>query len=113
MTSLPNKEDMELLIASEIETLSSNERKYFEKIQIPLEVKELFWEYGKGERHEAWVYADFKERDVGALYCKGGFGEMGSPWGLIFFHDSNFGMDCGWYKTLKDLLQDGWLDDNT
>ncbi|MGB5275593.1 MAG: hypothetical protein WBP02_00265, partial [Gammaproteobacteria bacterium] len=75
-----------------------------------LQKKRLLWEYGDGEPYEAWVFADFKERDVGALYCKGGFGDMGSPWGLTFFHDNSFGMDCGWYRNLQELIQDGWLD---
>lgn len=110
MTSLPGKEDMEKLLNDELSNLSPVEKSYIESIMIPLQKKELLWEYGDGEPYEAWVFADFKERDVGALYCKGGFGDMGSPWGLTFFHDNSFGMDCGWYRNLQELIQDGWLD---
>ncbi len=113
MTSLPSKDEMQILLDGEVGLLSSVERSYLESILIPLRKKELLWEYGEGEPYDAWVFADFKERNVGALYCKGGFGDMGSPWGLTFFHDNSFGMDCGWYNNLKDLIQDGWLDEIT
>jgi hypothetical protein len=110
VTDLPSKEIMAGIMEAELKLLSTKELKYFKTINIPTQLKSLCWEYGNGETYEAWVFADFKERDVGAAYCLGGFGSMGSPWGLIFLADDNFGMDCGWYSSLKDMLNDGWLD---
>ena len=110
MNSLPDEEEMLVLIKEQCESLPSVERKFLEARLIPLQRKTLYWEYGKGEPYDSWVFADFKEREVGVTYCKGGFGEMGSPWGLIFFHDAKFGMDCGWYDSLLDLIQDGWIE---
>ena len=73
--------------------------------------KTLLWEYGNEEPFKAWVFADFQERDVVAAYCSdGGFGALGSPWGIIFSNGNYFGMDAGWYKTLESLIMDGWID---
>ena len=72
---------MEQILCSEVAELSENEKLYFESIRVPLSLKELHWEYGDNELFQAWVFADFKERDVGAAYCSGGHGAFGSPWG--------------------------------
>jgi len=48
------------------------------------------------------------ERDVVAVYCRGGFGVLGSPWGINFRKAENFGMDSGWYRSLGKMLEE-WV----
>ena len=74
------------------------------------EKKILHWEYGNQEAYIAWIVADMGERNVVAVYCEeGGFGAMGAPWGIVFRNETNFGMDCGWYKNFEQLILDGWI----
>jgi hypothetical protein len=113
MTDLPSKEHMDAKLDEEMKLLSVRETEYFKGIKIPIYLKTLRWEYENDVPFEAWVFADFKERNVGAAYCLGGYGKMGSPWGLIFFDDDSFGMDCGWYKNIKEMINDGWLSNDT
>ena len=113
MIDLPSKGRMTSIIEDQICMFSQKEANFFESIKVPLLHKRLKWEYGENESYNAWIFADFKERNVGAVYCQGGFGKMGAPWGLTFFNDDNFGMDFGWYSSIKDMINDGWLDDDT
>ena len=110
MTLLPSKGEMEKLLDAEISKLLPVEKAFIESKLIPIQKKNLKWEYGKGELFEAWLLADFKISNVGVLFCKGGFGELGLPWGLTFFDDNSFGHDSGWYENLQELIQDGWLE---
>ncbi|ARU28776.1 hypothetical protein CBR65_15755 [Cellvibrio sp. PSBB006] len=99
---------MQSLINKEIEIMESGLKEYAISLLIPLEEKILKWEYGGDEEFPAWVFADFGERNVGAAYCLGGHGASGDAWGLIFTKDDYFGMDAGWYSSLKEMLIDGW-----
>ena len=103
---LPSKERFDEILNQELAQFSCGDREYVDSTLIPIVPKTLKWEYGDFEPFQAWVFADFKERNVGAAYCLGGHGALGSPWGLIFFEDENFGMDCGWYRSLADLFDD-------
>ncbi len=111
MNKLPSKEDMQIIVEKEIETMEPGLKAYATSILIPLKEKTLKWEYGNNEEFSAWVFADFGERNVGAAYCLGGHGASGDSWGLTFTNDDYFGMDAGWYTSFKELLKDGWYDE--
>ena len=66
----------------------------------------LNWEYGGNEPHVAWLFAELGERNVYAAYCIGGFGALGSPWGLVFGDSTTFGQDSAWYESLAALVSD-------
>ena len=71
----------------------------------------LKWEYGSNESHLAWVFADLGTRNVLAAYCAGGFGALGSPWGLVFGDSEYFGQDPAWCQSLAELFSE-WRGDN-
>jgi hypothetical protein len=108
---LPSKEAMQALIQRELETCGPKIREAVAPLLIDLLPKILKWEYGKSEPFPAWVFADMGQRDVYAAYCLGGHGALGSPWGLVFKQDEYFGMDSGWYRSLRELLLDWGLED--
>ena len=108
MNAFPTENEMKVLIEEEINKLNSGEREYFISKLISLQRKTLKWEYGNEEEYQSWVFADLEERNVGVAYCQGGHGATGDTWGLIFFNDDYFGMDAGWYSSLKGLINDGW-----
>ena len=112
MEILPTLEEFQILLDSELSQFSSSHRKFANSTLIKIRSKELRWEYGNLEPFDSWVFADFRERSVGAAYCRGGHGALGSPWGLVFFDQDSFGMDSGWYPTLYELYKDGWLLDD-
>jgi len=97
---------MRALIRHELEACAPGVREAFTPFLIGPTSKTLEWEYGQLEQFPSWVFANLGERDVYAAYCVGGHGALGSPWGLVFAHNENFGMDCGWYPSLQDLLLD-------
>ncbi|RYY00925.1 MAG: hypothetical protein EOO53_20615 [Gammaproteobacteria bacterium] len=102
------KEKVSKLVQHEIESMSESNRTFILEKLISPRPKTLTWEYGNEEEYEAWLFAEMGERNIGLVYCLGGFGAFGSPWGLIFSNSSNFGMDPGWYRNLKDLVSE-WL----
>jgi len=106
--SFPTEKEMQVILDQEIEKLDFGEKGHIAPLLVPIHSKTLKWEYGNDEQFPAWVVADLQERGVGVAYCKGGHGASGDTWGLIFFHDDYFGMDAGWYSSLKELIQDGW-----
>ena len=85
---------------------SPRQRAFLESKLIEPYQQELRWEYGHDEQYAAWVFADLGERDVVAQYCLGGFGSLGSPWGINFRSANHFGQDSGWYGSLEDLVVD-------
>jgi hypothetical protein len=66
--------------------------------------KILKWEYGSNEEHPARIFANLGERNVYAAYCLGGFGALGTPWGLVFGDNEHFGQDAGWYPSMRELF---------
>lgn len=106
------KTTFEKLLDKEMESISYlPARKWVKEHLVKPWQKTLLWEYGNQEPFQAWVFANFQERNVVAAYCSdGGFGALGSPWGIIFSNDDYFGMDAGWYSTLESLIMDGWVD---
>ncbi len=107
---------MQTLIQKEYDLLPQKYKEFIQSRMFPLKKMVLEWDYSKGklESYEGWAFAEISEfkdnRFVGAAYCKGGFGEMGAPWGLIWLNEEvgSFGMDTGWFRNLKDLLEE-WL----
>ena len=102
---------MQAILDQQIAQLNEEQLAFISPRLIPLRKMILNWEYGDSEPYESWVFAEFGERNVGATYCLGGFGALGSPWGLIFTNENWFGMDAGWYKSLSELISDGWIGD--
>lgn len=100
---------MERLLADETSRLGADQSAFINPRMVPLRKTILQWEYGENEPYEAWIFAEFGERGVGAAYCLGGFGALGSPWGLIFLDENWFGPDPGWYQSLAELIDDGWI----
>ncbi len=83
------------------------------KITTPESIT-LKWEYGNHEPFQAWIIADMGERNVVAVFCnEGGYGKLGSPWGIIFRNNTDFGMDFGWYPDFESLILDGWVESET
>ena len=106
---LPDLASFATLLSVELAAIDSPAARSFAKsILIEPWQRTLRWEYGSGEPFEAWVFADFKERDAFAAYCLGGHGARGLPWGLVSTDDDSFGMDCSWYPTLHDLIEE-WV----
>jgi hypothetical protein len=110
MNELPPEEEMQSLINNEIEAMGPRLKAYALSILTPLKMKVLKWEYGNGQEFPAWEFANFGERNVGAVFCISGHGARGYPWGLIFTNDDCFGMDAGWYSSFKTMLTDGWYE---
>lgn len=103
-----SKEKVSELVRHELESMSESNRAFIlEKLVAPKK-KTLIWEYGNEEEYEAWLFAEMGERNIGLVYCLGGFGALGSPWGLTFNGSNDFGMDPGWYRTLEELVSE-WL----
>jgi hypothetical protein len=106
-TSPPTREQFTSLLGEEIARIRSpNRRAFIEGILIDPYTSTLKWEYGSNEEFVAWTFGDLNERDVVARYCLGGFGALGSPWGINFRSDDHFGQDCGWYRSLDALAAD-------
>ena len=104
---------MNALVEGELAACPRELRGEYESRRLPaLRKKTLVWEYGQDEPYEAWLLAEMGERNVFIAYCLGGFGSMGSPWGLVFSHSAEFGMDCGWYGSLCELLTDWGFESN-
>jgi hypothetical protein len=100
-------EEFRQILRTEIGKLSSPRQiAFLDSIFIEPYQTRLSWEYGNEEEFVAWVFADLRERDVVAQYCLGGHGRRGSPWGINFRSAKNFGQDCGWYPSLKELIED-------
>jgi hypothetical protein len=103
----PPVEDMRKILSAELDRLASATQRHFvEERLIEPYTTTLTWEYGHDEPFDAWVLADLQQRDVVVQYCQGGFGALGSPWGINFRSSNTFGMDAGWYPTLADLVKD-------
>ena len=102
------KEKILELIQHEMKLMSESNKALLSKKLITPKQKTLVWEYGNDEKFEAWLFAEMSERNIGLVYCLGGFGMLGSPWGLIFIDSDYFGMDPGWYQNLDDLISE-WL----
>jgi len=106
-TKAPTLEELSSLLEEETARISSpNRRAFVQGIRISPYRTQLNWEYGADEPFDAWTFGDLGERNVVAQYCRGGFGALGSPWGINFRDERNFGMDCGWYSTLEALIED-------
>ena len=103
-----SKEKVSQLVQREIESMSEENRAFIIEKLVPPQQKTLIWEYGNNEECEAWLFAEMGERNVCLVYCLGGFGALGNPWGLIFSNSNDFGMDPGWYRTLEELISE-WL----
>jgi len=103
----PSLNDFTQLLAAELAQIRSvNRRNFIEARLITPFQATLEWEYGSDEPFDAWTFADMGERNVVAQYCRGGFGALGSPWGINFKAAAHFGMDCGWYQSLDALIED-------
>ena len=103
----PSLDEFSRLLRAEVLRISSpNRRAFIQTILIPPYQTRLLWEYGANEPYSAWTFGDLGERDVVAQYCQGGFGALGSPWGINFRTASHFGMDPGWYRSLGELAED-------
>lgn len=100
-------DEFKQILATELSQIRSIARRNFIEARLvsPYQTK-LEWEYGSNELFDAWTFAAMGERDVVVQFCRGGFGAMGSPWGINFRTAGNFGMDPGWYPTLDALLED-------
>ena len=85
---------------------SPGRRAFIQALLIEPYRSQLEWEYGSNEAFEAWTFADLKERNVVAQYCRGGHGGHGCPWGINFRTATHFGQDCGWYPSLDALAAD-------
>jgi hypothetical protein len=106
-TAAPSLSEFLGLLAAEISRIrSANRRVFIQNILIPPYRSRLEWEHGAKEPFDAWTFGDLGERDLVAQYCRGGFGALGSPWGINSRNASQFGMDRGWYPSLEALVQD-------
>jgi hypothetical protein len=94
-------------LRSELARMASNRRReYIEARLIEPSVVTLQWEYGNDEPFAAWMFADLRRAGVMVVYCTGGFGALGAPWGLHLRSSTHFGQDSGWFRTLSALAED-------
>jgi hypothetical protein len=107
-----NQAEFQAFLEQEIGRIRSPKRRGFIVERLtPVSQTTLHWEYGNDEPFPAWEFADLKERNVVAQYCVGGHGALGSPWGINFRGDQNFGMDSGWYPSLDALIEDWGIEE--
>ncbi|GEM_PF-1972583 len=67
------------------------------------------WDYGEiNEELECWTIATEKFYDTSIVYSEFGFGPK-CPWGLVTASDNYFGMDSGWFKSLKECFLDSFM----
>lgn len=95
-----------VLVAALSEISSPRQREFIESKLITPYRTRLRWEYGNYEESDAWVFGDMGERNVMIQYCLGGHGARGCPWGINFRDSDHFGQDCGWYQSLRHLVED-------
>jgi hypothetical protein len=101
--------EFEVLLSKELSSIDHEpSRTFIQSTLVTPYSKPLTWEYGNQEQFPAWVFADFKERNVGAVHCLGGHGALGSPWGLLFLPNNYFGQDSAWYSSLAALVHE-WV----
>jgi hypothetical protein len=108
----PTAEEFRQILRAEIEKIPSPQQiAFLDSIIIEPYQTQLAWEYGDDEEFTAWVFADLRERDVVAQYCLGGHGSRGSPLGINIRLAKHCGQDCGWYRSLKELIEDWGVSD--
>ena len=106
-TAPPSLREFFGLLAAELTRMRSpNRRAFIQKILIAPYPSRLEWEHGADETFYALTFGDMGERDLVAQYCRGGFGALGSPWGINSRTASHFGMESGWYPSLEALTKD-------
>jgi hypothetical protein len=105
------------LVAAELERISDPAllARIRELLVEPVPV-EREWDYGPpGQHFTCWTVLEHRPSNTGVAYCAQGFGPS-CPWGLVFLSGShtNIGMDCSWYETLQDAVQESmfWADPN-
>jgi hypothetical protein len=110
MSSFPNKIEMIALVQEQLKDCEFSIRRAVKSILVEPTQITLKSDHGSGEEFPAWIVVDFGERDVAAVYCLGGYGALGSPWGLVFKADTHIAESNTWYSTLYNLLSDYGLD---
>jgi hypothetical protein len=102
-------DDVSELVSREIVALADRDlaARIIPLLRAPVR-QTLHWEYGNNEAYTAWRFAELGEREVWAAYCAFGHGSLGHPWGLVFSRSEHFGMDCGWYREMRELFEE-WL----
>jgi hypothetical protein len=107
VTTAPLLSEFFNLLGAELSRMRSiNRRVFIRGILVPPYQSRLAWEHGAGEPFEAWTFGDLGERDMVAQFCRGGFGALGSPWGINSRTASHFGKAAGWYPSLEALAVD-------
>jgi len=107
MNMLPTESEMFALINKELDDMTPECKEYAASKIVSLKEKVLRWEYGNNEPFPAWEFANFGSDDLCAVYCLGGHGADGFPWGLVHRNDDYFGMACSWYESFEAMLSDG------
>lgn len=104
---MPSLSEFFGILAAELSRIRSPTRRAFiQKMLIPPYMSRLEWEHGAGGPFYALTFGDMGERDLVAQYCRGGFGALGSPWGINSRTASHFGIDSGWYSSVEALVED-------
>jgi hypothetical protein len=100
-------DEFKATLRSELAAMASNrQREYIESRLIEPSIVTLRWEYGNNEPFTAWMFADLRRADITLVYCTGGFGALGAPWGLHARVATHFGQDSGWFRSLSALTED-------
>lgn len=108
VSQFPSSGEIRAVVEGAVRSCSPEVRSFAEKRMVDPHQILLKWEYGNCEEFPAWIVAELGERSVCVAYCLGGFGALGSPWGLVFEGDEYFGPDPGWYPTLGELFGE-WM----
>lgn len=101
--------EAKVLIEAELARCSPDVRRWLERRRYEPLAHGLVWDHDSPEPSFAWRFASLGGRNVHAAYWPEGYGELGSPWGLVFADSDYFGQDTGWYRSLEELLSE-WLD---
>lgn len=103
-----NKEAVQLLLKSELESISDelvlNQLRTL-LVEPRCELRE--WDYGEeGQKYPCWIVADHPPSNTCIAFCDQGFGPT-CPWGLLFRtgEHQNMGMDSGWFANLEDAFR--------
>lgn len=79
-----------------------------ESTRVPPYPKHLIWRFGTKATYVAWVFAEYDNQRVGAVYCDRGAEYRDFQWGLVELQSEYFGPDTAWFSSAGELF-DEWV----
>ena len=103
-----NQLDVEKQLQDELSSCTDGEiLDQFRKVLVPPHKQYRSWDLQPSQdKCVVWIIAEIKDRDVGFVLSRDGFGQTGYPWGIVNLSEDSTGSSNCWYATLIDCLED-------